>query len=354
MEAAPAYLYDGNSARRHNVSASAAPDALVLFGEGGTERIDWNALTSIDALPEGMLLGRAGRPGWRLLLSADAPAALLAHLPPRPRYGRWIDRLGLGKALLCFAAISTLVGYVAINTPSWLGRRVPLSWEAGMSDDGMENLAANTCHTPESDAALAQLAAKLDEIPPGSGLPPIRVELLKTPVANAVALPGGRVFVFDGLVEDLRSPDALAGVIGHEIGHVRQRHVMQAMLREFGISMLLSGFKSGVTNTLGRMTTLRYSREAEAEADAWARTRLASTRIDPVPTAQFFEDAAEQEPGAGLATGSYFNSHPESSLRAEAFRGAYRRNTVYQPALSDAQFRAIQLACAKDKKAKPL
>jgi len=349
-----AYLYDGASARRHHVTAAAESEGLAVSGEDSEERIAWPCLTWIDRLPEGLLLGRTDRPGWRLMLSADAPADLIARLPARPRYGRWVDRLGFGKSLVCFAAISALVGYIAINTPGWLGRRLPMSWETGMSDDGLKDLAANTCHTKESDAALAQLVARLDQTRPDGDETPIRVELIKADIVNAVALPGGRVLVFDGLARSLRSPDALAGVVGHEIGHVRQRHVMQAMLREFGISMVLSGFKSGVTNTLGRMTALRYSREAETEADNWSRAQMAKAVISPVATAQFFEAAADQTGEAGFAMAAYLNSHPDSASRSEAFRAAFHRDQAYKPALSDAQFRAIMLACEDDPKVKPL
>ena len=349
-----AILYDGASARRHPVTAATETDGLAITGEDGEERIAWPSLIWIDTLPEGLLLGRNDRPGWRLMLDADAPADLISRLPARPRYGRWVDKLGFGKSLVCFAAISALAGYVAVNTPGWLGRRVPMSWETGMSDDGLKDLAANTCHTKESDAALTQLVSALDPTRPDGDETPIRVELVKADIVNAVALPGGRVLVFDGLARSLRSPDALAGVIGHEIGHVRQRHVMQAMLREFGISMVLSGFKSGVTNTLGRMTALRYSREAETEADNWSRAQMAKAVISPVATAQFFEGAADQTREDSFAMAAYLNSHPDPSSRSEAFRAAFRRDQSYKPALSEAQFRSIRLACEDDPKVKAL
>ena len=223
-----------------------------------------------------------------------------------------------------------------------------------MSDDGIEDLSASTCHTPGADAALAQLVAKVDRVKGDGHLPPVKVQLIKLNYVNAVALPGGRVLVFDGLIKHIGSPDALAAVIGHEIGHVRQRHVMQAMLREFGISMVLSGFRSGMTNTLGRMTSLRYSREAETEADDWARARLAEANISPLPIAEFFAESAEADSYAPSAMTAYLNSHPDPAGRADAFRGAYRSDLNYRPALSQGQFDAIRYACDDDVRAKPL
>ena len=353
-DAVHADLNDGVTAMRHPVRVTWGPAGLSVVGDEIAETVAWSGLAWIDLLPEAILLGRTDRPGWRLRLDRDAPADLVARLPQRPRFGRWIDRFGFGKSLVCFAAVSSMVAFVAINTPSWLGRRVPISWEAGMSDDNLEDLSANTCHTPASDAALAKLSAMLDYQNKDGSLPPVRVEIIKLDMINAVALPGGRVLVFDGLLKHIDSPDTLAGVIGHEIGHVRERHVMQAMLREFGISMVLSGFKSGVTNTLGRMTTLSYSREAESEADVWARASLAQANVSPVPTAGFFTGPVNQPPAAQYAMAAYLNSHPDPASRAESFGAAFRRDKTYRSALGKAQFAAIQTACEDDSKAKPL
>lgn len=345
-------LYDGLSARRYPVEVTFGEGGLALAGEDFADHVPWGTVLWIDSLPEAILLGRKDRPGWRLRLGHDLPAELLKRLPQPLQFGRWIDRFGLRKSLVCCAAVSGLIVFAAINTPSWLGRRIPISWETGMSDDGVEDLSANTCHTPASDAALAQLVSKLD-IDEGSGdQPSVRVELIKFNYVNAVALPGGRVLVFDGLVKQIGSPDALAGVIGHEIGHVRERHVMQAMLREFGISMVLSGFRSGMTNTLGRMTALRYSREAETEADNWARARLAQASISPRPIANFFDNSSEIGSYASYAMAAYLSSHPDPTDRSKAFRASYRADLNYRPALDAEQFDAIRYACEKDVKAK--
>lgn len=345
-------MNDGVTARRYAVDVIWGASGIALAGESVADTVAWENLTWIDTFPEAILLGRTDRPGWRMRLPADAPAGLVSRLPQRPRFGRWIDRFGLGKSLIVCAGISSLVAFVAVNTPAWLGRRIPVAWETGMSDDGLEDLSANTCHTPASDKALAKLAAMLDRDNKDGHLEPVRIELIKLDIVNAVALPGGRVLVFDGLAKQVQSPDALAGVIAHEIGHVRQRHVMQAMLREFGISMILSGFKSGVTNTLGRMTALRYSREAETEADDWARASLSKADISPVPAAVFLEGTAEQSPDTQFTMAEYLNSHPDPIGRADAFRAASRPDRHYRTALDDAEFAAVHFACEEDGKAK--
>lgn len=346
-------MHDGVTAQRHHVTVSWDGNGLSVAGDAIAETVAWNSLVWLDTFPEAILLGRSDRPGWRLRLPPDAPVELVARLPRRVRFGRWIDKFGLGQSLVCFAMLSSLVAFVAVNTPSWLGRRIPISWETGMSDDGLEDLSAYTCHTPASDAALAKLAARLDWDNGDGHLAPVHIELIKLDAINAVALPGGRVLVFDGLVRKITSPDALAGVIGHEIGHVRERHVMQAMLREFGISMVLSGFKSGVTNTLGRMTQLQYSREAEAEADDWARASLERANISPKPVGDLLAETSDQDPYSQFAMAAYLNSHPDPEGRAASFRFAFKQDQNYESALDAEQYRAISLACEEDTKVKP-
>ena len=354
-EALPADLFDGRSAVRQHVQVHWDAAALALVDEGGAaEHVPWAQVRLIDALPEAFLLGRADRAGWRLKIGRDAPADLVARLPRAPRYGGWVDRVGPVKALAVFAAASAAVVMTVVSTPGWLGPLVPVSWERWIGDGLAGDMSAQTCSTPASDAALAALADELDRGRPADA-PPVRIALVRSGAVNAVAIPGARVLVFDGLVQAVGSPnvlatgapDALAGVVGHELGHVRKRHVMQAMLRQLGLAFVLGGWKSGMGNMLGQMAAMRYSRAAETEADAFSRARLAEAGISPLPTAGFFDVLAHNEGPASPLLGAYFASHPESAARAQAFRAAFRPGQVYRPALNEAQFSAILGACAQ-------
>jgi Zn-dependent protease with chaperone function len=349
-----AELFDGVTASRHAVEVRADADALVLHGVDAAEAsVVWSALVRIDNLPDAILLGRTDRPGWRLKLPPDAPSAILDHVARQSRFGRLIDRFGYLKSLACCALVSGMVVAAVFNASTWLAPHIPVAWENGMSDDAIGSLADNTCHTPASDAALAGLVAQLDRDAAAQHLPPVHLELLKLDQVNAVALPGGRVLVFDGLLHQISSPDALAGVIGHEIGHVRLHHVMQAVLRQYGISLVLGGYRSSVTNAMGQLTALRFTREAEADADAWSRARLDATNTSPLPTAGFLAalEPDTEDPQSGMA--AFLASHPDPLARAISFRAAFDPARTYRPALDHRAFSAIVNACADDVKAKP-
>jgi predicted Zn-dependent protease len=154
------------------------------------------------------------------------------------------------------------------------------------------------------------------------------------------------VILFDGLVQNAESADELAGVLAHEIGHVRERHVMTAMLRQFGLSILASGISSGVGGDALGLISLDYSREAESQADGYARARLAAADISPGGTARFFERAGKEEHAPGWI--SWIDSHPSPAGRGRSFRQAVRAGHAYVPALSPAEFAAIKRMCKED------
>lgn len=347
MDRLEALLFDGTSARQRMVSLGWSAAGLVLSGpEVAAETIGWGDLTFADRTPDGLTLGRTGRPGWRLLIRDDLPDDLLGFLPKGGGYGRWIDRIGLARAAVILALVSGAVAGAVLTAPSWLGPLVPPGVERRIGTAMIGDLEEFTCHTPASDAALAKLTRELD---PASEK--VEVQIIKVGMVNAVALPGGRVLLFDGLVQGAKSPDEIAGVLGHEIGHVRKRHVMQALLRQFGLSILLSGSNSGVTDTLGGLTAMGYSRRAEAEADDFSRQRLAASTISPKPTAQFFARLRKSEPGEGSGAFGYFASHPDTASRERKFAAAAKPGVAYAPSLDAAQWAAIRGACKADTRA---
>nr|WP_246438401.1 M48 family metallopeptidase [Novosphingobium piscinae] len=342
-------MFDGRSAERHAVRLHLAGATLVLeYADGAEERVALSALAREAAGPWGERLVRPAHAGWRLDLPEGLPAALATQLPPPPRYGRWIDRIGLLRAVLACTAVSVGLVVAALTTPQWLGPLVPLAVERRIGAALVGDLSAATCHTPAGDAALARLIQAVD-LP---GQPPVEAQVIKFDMVNAAALPGNRIVLFSGLFDELRSPDAVAGVVAHELGHVRKRHVMQALLREAGLSVVLAGTSGAVPGQIAQITGLRYSRGAEDEADAFARERLAVAAVSPLPTAAFFTKVAKTEPrGAWMAM---LASHPASAARAAAYAAAARTGSVYRPALTTAEWQALSRMCDEDKRVRPL
>jgi beta-barrel assembly-enhancing protease len=168
-------------------------------------------------------------------------------------------------------------------------------------------------------------------------------------------LPGGNIIIFRGLLQEAKSPDELAGVLGHEIGHVRNRDVMQSMLRQLGLSVVLGGANSNATGYLNTVVSMTYSRDAEAKADGYSMKLMKAAQVSPEDTSAFFARLAETEKAMGKeakAALGYLSSHPMSASREKAFKASIVKGEAYSPVISAVEWRAIIDSCANDPKVK--
>ncbi|MBX7514061.1 M48 family metallopeptidase [Qipengyuania sp. GH38] len=341
---APAQWYDGRNAVRHEGEAVwSDADTLLLVGPTGTMEVPFADLQWGENRGGENVYRRQSEPDFRLMLPEDLPPGLASRLPAKATYGAWVDGLGLPKAVALFAIVSAGAVALFMTAPEWLGPRVPESWERQMGDAMIGDFGNRLCSTPEGDAAMAKL---LDAVDPEREQ--VRANVANIDMVNAVALPGGRVLLFDGLVQDAETPEELAGVLGHEVGHVRERHVMTALLRQFGLSVLLAGADSGFGDTLFGVAQMGYSRDAEREADAYSRARMAESNVSPLGAAKFFERlGGDSEEGDTNGITGWIASHPAPGERARAYREAAKGKT-FKPVLTQAEFEAIKSMCKQD------
>ena len=349
-----AWHYDGKSAVKRKVEVQIIGQQFFLLE---TERRNgpfaFADIKYVTRQGEANVYGLEGKDGWRLMLSGPVPSDLSAALPRARKYGGLIDRLGLGKASIAFALASAAAVAVVLFSPQWLAPLIPSSVDQKLGDALVGDFGGRFCSTPAGNAALKKLVRGLDKHPDN-----LRVEVAKIDMINAVALPGGNVILFDGLVKQAKSPDEVAGVLAHEIGHVREKHVMQALLRQMGLAVVLGGVDGNSGALVNNMLAMSYSRGSEAEADAHSMKVLADADISPVGTASFFDRLAKMDGSAGVlkkesGIAGYLSSHPLSAARKEAFEKSIVKGKKYKPALSQAEWNALKAMCTKDRKAKP-
>ncbi len=146
---------------------------------------------------------------------------------------------------------------------------------------------------------------------------------------NAFAVPGGYIYVNRGLIERSTTMAQVAGVIGHEIGHVTRRHSIKQMQKAQGTNIgatllctLTSACNSGLAQTginLGLNAAFaKFSRTDEAEADDEGVRYLIKAHIDPNGIPEMFEILLKERKEQPDAVSSFFLSHPlEESRIAE-------------------------------------
>src|SRR5437762_12264443 len=130
---------------------------------------------------------------------------------------------------------------------------------------------------------------------------PVTFGVLDSPISNAMALPGGYIYVTRGMLAHLNNEDQLATVMAHELGHVAARHAArQAFQQQIGQGLLLGGAVLGQSLglpadilNLGGMAAqlifLRYSREDELEADKLGVEYGLAAGYDPREVITFFQ-----------------------------------------------------------------
>jgi predicted Zn-dependent protease len=151
---------------------------------------------------------------------------------------------------------------------------------------------------------------------------------------NAFSLPGGFIYVNRGLIEAVRSEGELAGVLAHEMAHVAQRHGTSQVSKAYGAQLglgLLAGVLGGRDHRIGmgeqivgslglNALFMKFSRNAENEADRVGAQMMARAGYDPLAMASFFDVlAAEQRRNPGSVE-KFFSSHPAPRDRAANIR----------------------------------
>ena len=181
---------------------------------------------------------------------------------------------------------------------------------------------------------------------------PLSIRVVRDPSVNATAIPGGHITLHEGLIRSAESPDEVAAVVAHEIGHVVNRDGTRAYLRNmgsFGLVGLMFGDVFGLTGSAVASMAIdaSYSREAEAAADAYAHDMMRNAGLPPEAMATFFTRLRDElGPNADLGVLVHLSTHPELLDRIEAAAAAGGGGASGPPALTDAQWQAMRDMCS--------
>jgi Zn-dependent protease with chaperone function len=374
----PAVYFDGASSARNDVTVEAGATGLRILAGGeasqnnAQDRVhdrvldEWayGDLRRMSA-PEGVL--RLGRRGETLLARLEIrDPRLAATIEDRAealdRGGAAERRLRRKIVALSFAAAASLSLTAIFGLPALASRIIPLvplavEHRLGAAVDKNIHAALDTRHLGPAfacgaapsetagGAALGRLVAKLEA---AAALPfPLHVEVVRRAEPNAMALPGGHIYVNDGLIGHAQTPDELAGVLAHEMGHVAHRDGTRTVLQTAGLSflfgMMLGDFVGGGAVVIAARTVLKssYSRRVEAAADAYSVDLMEKVGGDPHALGTVLARiVGDKDHGMKLLL-----DHPETKDRIAAI-DAVAATGVTTPLLDAADWSALKQICA--------
>jgi Zn-dependent protease with chaperone function len=350
-----AVYFDGRTNRKRSVSLGLAGGVEIIEDDTIVDVWSFGDVRRADGPPNVMRLGCvAALPLSRLeITDAATQAAITANCLALDAHGR--GQVNAGKIVFwSLAAACSIVGMAYFAIPYLADRMapyIPFSFEKRLGDafdkqirsmlDGKE------CDQPAGRAAFTVLVDKIKNA--GEIEMPIEPHVLSTKIRmeNALALPGGHIYLLDGLLQRARGPDELAGILAHEIGHVQHRDGMRRMIQTGGTSFLFGLLFGDVTGAgavifVGRsLLDASYSRDAERGADAFAVDVMHKLGRSPLPSGNLlFRITGEQaKKGSGI-----LSSHPLTEERLDTMKKADRVATGPE-LLSPAQWTALKNIC---------
>ena len=331
--------FDGVTSARRDVAVALASSSLRISTQDGRLLAEWpyDEIEGLAAPDNVLRLGRHGNATLERLEILDPAFAgqIDARASLVDRTGALQHRQRMRVIGWSLAATVSLVLVAWFGVPAIAARLTPLLPPAaerklgdavnmqvrGMLDSHKAGASFECGTAPAETPGRAALDKMLQRLEAAAALAvPLRANVIRRDEANAVALPGGQVYVFRGLIAKADTADEVAGVIAHEIGHVAHRDGTKAVLQGAGLSflfgMLLGDFVGGGAVVFAAKTVLQssYTREAETEADAYGADLMNRAGGDAHALATMLDKiGGATEPGMKILL-----NHPETKARVAA------------------------------------
>ena len=330
MNAVDARYFDGRSSRAHAVRLSVDNGDLDIAGDDIARRAPLSEIRVSEPLAHAPRIVTFSDGAFCEVADNAAFAQILAASGHRDSFVVAWQNQWRGAFVAVFALIAFLfIAYrwVLPVAAEYAAVRVPLAWEDRLGREATAFLEKRIFSTTQlSQEKRDTLADRFDAIVPEDGRNyAIRFRASKIG-PNALALPGGIIYVTDELVELAPDDDAVLGVLAHELGHIEQRHLMRRLFASAAVGAAVAVLFGDVSTVLAALPAilidLDYSRAMEREADSYAVALLRAKGISTGSLATFFErmQKAHDKRGPKGDWPAYLSTHPPTPERVELFR----------------------------------
>jgi predicted Zn-dependent protease len=245
----------------------------------------------------------------------------------KQRERSWLSRslnknvTGMIKALaVLFAVLLSAYFWLVPFLAERLAKRVPVSYEEKMGD-GMYDAMKTGFAIDEAKTAYVNEFFKELNI---SSTYNIRITVVHEDLANAFAMPGGNIVVYDRILAGMNNYEDLAALLSHEFTHVNEKHTTRSLFRQMASSVFLSvilgdagAVASVVISNADNIKGLTYSRQLEKEADMNGLKILSERKIDCNGFVRLFELLKKETLQTGQQPAEWISSHPDLDKRID-------------------------------------
>jgi predicted Zn-dependent protease len=362
---------DGQSAKSWTCELRLGAGGLEIDLGDNSEELVWpySALVSHTAVSSGAgetIIERRDAPGAQVHVRDAAFIKRLVRLAPQLSTSgmrrRWLVPLLAATGAIVGAA--ALAWHLDFKPDRAIAKLLPDSIRQSLGRNVVAQFTAKrrACTAASGQQALDALKARLLQGIPGASL--YNVTVVDIPIINAFATPGGQMMITNKLIQAAKTPDEVAGILAHEIGHGIERHPEAGVIRVMGLSFVLELISGGNTGGLASLGLLYlqngYVRRDEASADQQALQLLRRAKISQNGLADFFARSAKRRCKSGKSnctnashvaeTGldlfDLLRTHPYPKTRLKVIRKT--KPYASTPALTDKQWNALRTICQRD------
>lgn len=366
-------LFDGRSAQKHNVRIELTPHhiSLVLSDRPTVNwsysKIRWAAETPPFQIEHEIDISKGHRLETLVVEDPDFYENCIRIAPQS--FSKTINNYNFNwKIFSAGILVLLLFFYGAFKiAPNYFVdqfvNEIPVEWEEALGDAILSAFPVKKDPDPKVIFLLQNILRLLKQSMPEDTSYNLKIFILPTEKINALALPGGNIIIFEGLLKIADSPEELAGILAHEAQHIFLKHSTQGILRNFASGMLLALVMGdanvvldGMINIAGQLNTLGLSRKMELEADEKGMELMLNAKINPKGMVTIFEKLLKEEvkEGGGNPSKSvseksdklfsYLSTHPSAKSRINKLENLIGQNEekFWIPLYPDSQWKKIR------------
>ena len=251
----------------------------------------------------------------------------------------WLRRTGTQGVLMATLGVFAFLAFAYFYLIPWVGESlissiVSESYEKELGDETFKSITGNFETNDEKTVLLNEYIKTLNL----STTYDIQGTVVNSDMVNAFALMGGRVVVFDSILQVMKSSDELAALLAHEVTHVQERHVLRNLGKRMANGILVtwlfgdvSGMGAVLVDGANGVLSLSYSRKLEEDADKKGFARLLEAGVDPKGMLELMQHLKAQE-GIAAVTDSkwskFLSDHPLTDDRISYINGLLQSKQV--------------------------